>query len=76
MGSDQPGDCAASGGWYDRVWFSTNGALDSLSVDIGDFYINQTVAPTGTYAQTNTVTLPISLGGTYNYALFVQADVL
>ncbi|MGA2556269.1 MAG: LamG-like jellyroll fold domain-containing protein, partial [Verrucomicrobiota bacterium] len=66
---------AASGGWYDGVWFSTNGALDALSVDIGDFYINQTVAPTGTYAQTNTVTLPISLGGTNHYALFVQVDI-
>jgi len=66
---------AASGGWYDRVWFSTNGALDALSVDIGDFYFNQTIAPTGTYGPTNTVTLPISLGGTYNYALFVQVDI-
>ena len=52
----------ASGGWYDRVWFSTDGLLDASSTDIGDFYISQTVPVGGSYAQTNTVTLPITLG--------------
>ncbi|SPE53115.1 hypothetical protein SBV1_1640001 [Verrucomicrobia bacterium] len=66
---------AASGGWYDRVWFSTDGALDAQSVDIGDFYFDQIVLPNAGYEQTNSVTLPISLGGTYHYTLFVQVDI-
>jgi hypothetical protein len=66
---------SATGGWYDRVWFSTNGLLDTLSVGRGDFYISQTVAPGGSYRQTNNVTLPISLGGSYAYTLFVQVDI-
>jgi hypothetical protein len=66
---------AATGGWYDRVWFSTDGVLDANSTDIGDFYFSQTVPAGGGYSQTNTVTLPISLGGTYTYTLFVQVDI-
>jgi hypothetical protein len=66
---------AATGGWYDRVWFSTNGALDANSTDIGDFYFNQTVPVGGKYSQTNTVTLPVTLGGTYPYTLFVQVNI-
>src|SRR5207248_953692 len=46
-GVTNQGMATASGGWYDRVWFSTNGALDGHSVDIGDFYISQLVAPGG-----------------------------
>jgi hypothetical protein len=63
----------ATGGWYDRVWFSTNGVLDAHSVDIGDFYFNQSVPAGGNYSQTNTVTLPVN--GIGNYTLFVQADI-
>ena len=66
---------AATGGWNDRVWFSTNGVLDANSTDIGDFYFSQTVPAGGGYSQTNTVTLPISLGGTYTYTLFVQVNI-
>jgi hypothetical protein len=66
---------AATGGWYDRVWFSTDGVLDANSTDIGDFYFNQTVPAGGRYSQTNTVTLPISLGGTNAYTLFVQVNI-
>src|SRR5438128_1135882 len=62
-----------SGGWYGRVWFSTDGALDGQSVDLGDFYFNQTVAAGDTYWQTNSVALPMSNSG--NYTLFVQVDV-
>jgi hypothetical protein len=63
-----------TGGWYDTVWFSTNGVLDANSVDAGDFYFNQGVPVGGSYSQTNLVTLPPSLGGTYHYTLFVQVD--
>ena len=63
----------APGGWYDRIWFSTNGALDAHSVGIGDFAVSQTVPPGGSYWQTNMVTLPMSASG--NYTLFVQVDV-
>jgi hypothetical protein len=66
---------AALGGWYDRVWFSTNGVLDSGSIDVGDFYFNQSMPAGSNYAQTNSVTLPISLGGTYHYTLFAEADI-
>jgi hypothetical protein len=69
------GTGAAPGGWYDRVWFSTDGVLDANSTDLGDFYFNQTVPAGGGYSQTNPVTLPISLGGTNTYTLFVQVNV-
>src|ERR1035437_6753636 len=67
------GTATASGGWYDRVWFSADGILDGQSRSLGDFYIGQVVAPGGVYRQTNNVTLPMSTNG--NYWLFVQADV-
>jgi hypothetical protein len=62
----------ASGVWYDRVWYSTNGLLDGQSMDLGEFAINLNLAPGETYWQTNSLTLPIAEPGTY--ALFVQAD--
>jgi len=74
-GVTNQGSGAALGGWYDRVWFSTNGVLDTSSIDLGDFYFNQGVPAGGNYSQTNSVTLPISLGGSYNYTLFVQVDI-
>jgi uncharacterized repeat protein (TIGR03803 family) len=63
----------ATGMWYDRVWFSTDGTLDSQSVDLGDFLINQTLPSGGSYWKTNVVTLPLTNSG--NYELFVQANV-
>jgi hypothetical protein len=63
----------ATGGWYDRVWFSTNGVLDAQSVSLGNFYFSQTVAPGTIYWKTNAVTLPMSANG--NYTLFVQVDI-
>jgi len=63
----------APGVWYDRVWFSTNGVLDAQSVSLGDFPFFQTVPPGGSYWQTNTVTLPMSVSG--SYTLFVQVDI-
>src|SRR5208283_4809599 len=41
----------------------------------GDFYLSQTVPAGGGYSETNAVTLPISLGGTYSYTLFVQVNM-
>jgi large repetitive protein len=67
------GPASASGGWYDVVWFSTNGVLDANSIALGYFWINQTVLSGGTYWQTNSVTLPMASSGTYT--LFVQVDV-
>jgi len=64
---------SATGGWYDRIWFSTNGVLDANSVGLGDFYFNQGVPAGGNYSQTNSVRLPVSgIGG---YTLFVQVDI-
>jgi hypothetical protein len=74
-GVTNQGSGSALGYWYDRVWFSTNGVLDANSVDLGDFYFDQGAPAGGSYWQTNSVTLPISLGGTYNYTLFVQVDI-
>jgi len=72
-GVTNQGAAPAPGGWYDRIWFSTNGALDAHSVGLGDFAVSQTVPPGGGYWQTNMVTLPMSASG--NYTLFVQVDV-
>jgi len=58
-GVTNQGTATASGGWYDRVWFSTNDVLDGQSRSLGDFYVGQAVAPGSGYGQTNTVTLPI-----------------
>jgi hypothetical protein len=60
-------------GWYDRVWFLTNGVWEGQSVGLGDFYFNETVVPGGNYWQTNSVTLPMSGRGSYN--LFVHVDI-
>ena len=65
-----------TGGWYDRVWFSTNGVLDANSISLGDFSYSQGAPVRGSYQQTASVTLPVTLGGTYQYSLFVQADSL
>ena len=65
----------AANGWYDRVWFSTNGMLDSSSVSLGDLYFSQSLAPGGNYFQTNQVTLPLNVAGIYSYTLFVQVDI-
>ncbi|MGA2174885.1 MAG: choice-of-anchor tandem repeat GloVer-containing protein [Verrucomicrobiota bacterium] len=67
------GTGVASGGWYDRVWFSTNGVLDGNSRDIGDFYQSQNLAAGGNYQQTNAVILPVT--NSLSYTLFVQVDV-
>ena len=72
-GGTNRGPAAATGGWYDRVWFSTNGVLDGQSQYAGEFYISQNVLAGETYWLTNTITLPMTNGG--NFTLFVQADV-
>ena len=72
-GVTNQGTGLAAGGWYDRVWFSTNGVLDGQSVDIGDFCHSQSLAAGGNYQQTNTVVLPVT--NSLSYELFVQADV-
>jgi hypothetical protein len=72
-GVTNQGNGAALGGWYDRVWFSTNGVLDTSSIDLGEFYFNQGVPAGGSYAQTNSLTLPVS--GIGVYTLFVQVDI-
>lgn len=71
-GVTNQGPAAASGSWYDSVWFSTNGLLDASSVVIGNFWVNQTVPVNGTYWQTNSLALPMNASG--DYTLFVQVD--
>ena len=66
------GTAPATGGWYDTVWFATNGVLDASSIDLGNFLITSTVPAGGSYAETNLVTLPLSASGTYT--MFVQVD--
>jgi hypothetical protein len=67
------GPGAATGPWYDRVWFSTNGVFDAYSVALADFYVAGPLAAGGVYWQTNAVTLPLNASA--SYALFVQADI-
>jgi hypothetical protein len=50
-GVTNQGSGPALGGWYDRVWFSTNGVLDTSSIDLGDFYFNQGVPAGGNYSR-------------------------
>jgi len=66
------GPAEAPGGWYDTVWFSTDGVFDANSVALGYFPMNQVVASGSGYGQTNAVTLPMTASGTYT--LFVQVD--
>jgi hypothetical protein len=66
---------AATGSWYDRVWFSTNGVLDSQSVVLGDYYWGPTIPSGESYWQTNVVTLPISASGDNTYTIFIETDV-
>jgi hypothetical protein len=71
-GVTNQGLAAASGGWYDVVWFSTNGMFDADSLNIGPFWRNEAVPAGGDYWQTNPVALPMAAGG--NFALFVEVD--
>src|SRR5439155_26955735 len=48
-GVTNQGLALAPGGWFDRVWFSTNGGLNAHSVSIGDFPFYQSVPPGGSY---------------------------
>ena len=58
--------------YYDQIWFSTNGVVDSYSVSLATTYHNQNVTPGTSYSVTNQVTLPMV--GSGNFWLFVQAD--
>ena len=71
-GVTNQGTAAASGSWFDTVWFSTNGVLDANSINLGNFGVSQTVPAGGGYWQTNSVRLPLSASGPYT--LFVQVD--
>jgi uncharacterized repeat protein (TIGR01451 family) len=62
----------ATGYWYDRIWFSTNGVKDAQSIDISDTYIYQSVEANSNYSQTCSVTLPMENSGPY--WLFLQVD--
>jgi hypothetical protein len=66
------GPAVASGGWFDAVWFSTNGLFDANSVMLNYFWEDQSIPMNGSYWQTNSVTLPLVASG--NYTLFVQVD--
>jgi hypothetical protein len=66
------GTATAPDGWYDRVWFSTNGVLDTQSISLGDLWFGQPLAAGAGYWQTNMVNLP--LAHTADYWLFVEVD--
>ncbi|MEI7850318.1 MAG: CARDB domain-containing protein, partial [Kiritimatiellales bacterium] len=70
-----PGVASSSSGyWSDRLYLSTNAVWDAgEDYLLGSYSHSGTLANGGTYAQTNTVTLPSGLGsGTYY--LILQAD--
>lgn len=65
------GDTAASS-WQDDVYIEANGTLDGNGLLLGSFVHDGLLDGGSSYTQTQLVTLPISLMGTYN--LFVVAN--
>lgn len=63
----------APSGWWERVWFSTNGVLDRQSVDLGDYMFGYTLPAGASYPQTVDVTLPVT--NNLTYTLFVQLNI-
>ncbi len=65
------GDTAVST-WQDEVFIDTGSTLDSNAVLVGSFTHNGLIDAGGSYSQSQLVTLPINLLGTYN--LFVVTN--
>jgi subtilase family serine protease len=68
------GPGAATGTWFDEVWFSTNGLLDAQSVVVSVAGHSQGLVAGASDPVTNQVALPMA--GSGNFWLFVQADSL
>src|SRR5205823_3080325 len=66
------GSGSASGYWYDGIYFSSMAVLDTNAVVLSQVYANHSVDAGGSYAWTNTVTLPQVPAGTYY--LYVVVD--
>src|SRR5439155_3264785 len=60
-----PGAGPAQGGWYDAIYFSTDGVLDSQDTRVGSANWNSTVSAQASYTNTQTITLPVDTSGTY-----------
>jgi CARDB len=58
-----------TGGWYDRVYLSTNATLDGSDTDFGGPFENFVLPVGGFYQRTNTFTLPVTQSGNY-YVIF------
>ncbi|HWY78239.1 MAG TPA: hypothetical protein VN281_21670, partial [Verrucomicrobiae bacterium] len=69
------GTSLATGGWWDHIWLSTNGVLDTNSVLLGSVYDTNDLPAGEVFYETNTFIPPIppfSLGG--NFSLFLQVN--
>ncbi|TRU88111.1 MAG: hypothetical protein EWV76_09640 [Microcystis novacekii Mn_MB_F_20050700_S1] len=64
------GTVSALAGWYDRVYLSNDGLLDSNDVNIGEFYRPNSLAPNASYTNNQNIFLPATSIGD-RYLLFV-----
>lgn len=66
------GGTATRNGWYDRVYLSRDGQLDSSDVLLLSIYHSSVLHPDSSYTVNRSVNLPTGLFGQYN--LIVKAD--
>src|SRR5207249_249289 len=66
------GNGSGLGGWYDGIYLSINAVLNASDQPLSSVYQNHNVVAAGSYAWTNTITIPQVVGGAYR--LFVVAD--
>src|SRR5207247_9622484 len=59
------GNGSISGGWYDGIYLSANAALNANDRPVSYIYQNHNVAAAGSYAWTNTTTIPQVTAGSY-----------
>nr|NCR88478.1 hypothetical protein [Microcystis aeruginosa G13-10] len=64
------GTVSALAGWYDRVYLSDDGLLDSSDVSIGQFFRPNSLAPNASYTNSQNIFLPATSIGD-RYLLFV-----
>ena len=60
------------GRWYDTIYMSSNAVLSATDQPLGYVYQDHNVGAGGSYAWTNTITIPQVVGGLYH--LFVVVD--
>ena len=72
--ANQGGSDTAVSTWQDDVYIDTGSTLDSNAVLLGSFTHNGLLNAGGSYSQSQLVTLPINLLGTYNLFVVTNAS--